>query len=363
MGFEAQLPTAERVLQAVLRHGWNATSCQILARGLSYFFHGDGCVAYVDTGRAWVAAGVPLVPEDALAETTAAFLRAARARQRRCCFVAAEERFVHATRASMRALPIGEQPEWDPATWPAILARERKLREQLRRARAKGVTVRLLAPAEAADPRVRAALRTLHDRWLATRRMSPMGFLVDLELDRARAIRADLRRCFVAERAGEIVAVAYVLPVPRRHGWFIEHFLRDDTTPNGTIELLFDAAMRWAAAQGSRWLTLGLAPLTGDVSPWLRRIRRHTRFLYDFDGLRRFKAKLRPATWQPIHVVHPPSQSPLRTTYDVLVAFSNGGLLRFGACTLARHPGWLALAVGVLVATIVVAVLGTATTA
>ena len=49
-----------RVSALVRRYGWNATSFQVLEPGYRYFFHGpDAAVAYVDTGRAWVAAGAP----------------------------------------------------------------------------------------------------------------------------------------------------------------------------------------------------------------------------------------------------------------------------------------------------------------
>src|SRR4051794_2410267 len=38
-----------RVHDLVRRHGWNAMAFQTLEAGYSYFFHGDACVAYVDT--------------------------------------------------------------------------------------------------------------------------------------------------------------------------------------------------------------------------------------------------------------------------------------------------------------------------
>lgn len=328
----------------MLRHGWNSTSFQTLAHGHEYFFDRHGCVAYVDTGAAWVAAGAPLVATERLAETTAAFVRAARHANRRCCFVATEPRFAAATRDLTQAVTIGEQPVWDPAGWTDILAGDRALREQLRRARAKGVHARPLSPHES-TPAVHEALHTLREHWLATRRMSPMGFLVDADLPTL----SEPRRCFVAEHHGEIVAVAFVIPVPRRGGWFIQHLFRHPQAPNGTVELLVDAVMRWAASEGSRWITLGLAPLAGDVSPWLRFMRRHTRFFYDFDGLRRFKAKFRPTQWHPIHVAHPATQSPVVTIYDVLVAFAKGSLVRFAWRTLLRRPDMLAVAAGLFV--------------
>src|SRR5512143_1689335 len=130
----------ERVLELVRRHGWNATAFQTLEAGYRYFFDGDdACVAYVDTGGAWVAAGAPVAAHDALGAVAGRFLDAARAAGRRACFFAAEERLGGA--APLRSVRIGEQPVWDPSHWDQVVARHRSLREQLRRARAKGVTV------------------------------------------------------------------------------------------------------------------------------------------------------------------------------------------------------------------------------
>ena len=58
---------------------------------------------------------------------------------------------------------------------------------------------------------------------------------------------------------------AGVVPVYARRGRFIEDLLRAPEAPNGTSELLVDAAMREAASDGVRYVTLGLAPLAGEV--------------------------------------------------------------------------------------------------
>jgi phosphatidylglycerol lysyltransferase len=324
----------QRVLALVLRHGWNATAFQTLGRGYTYFFHDDGCVAYVDTGSAWVVAGSPIAASESLAEITRAFVHAARAAGRRCCFFGTEERFLRATGDDMRALRIGEQPVWDPQRWPDTLAAHARLREQLRRARAKGVRVRAVPPDELEASPLGHATRELVTRWLATRAMPPLGFLVQV----APFTFSDQRRYFVAERDEHLVGVAYVIPVPQRSGWFIEHFVRAPHAPNGTVELLVDAVMRWASDAGCSWLTLGLAPLAGEVPLALRIARSRTRSLYDFEGLRRFKARLRPTEWHAIHVSHPATQGKVATVLDVLAAFATGGFLRFGARALARGP-------------------------
>ena len=225
----------------------------------------------------------------------------------------------------MAAVPIGEQPVWDPRQWDRTLQGNARLRWQLRRVRARGVQVRQLVPGELAASEYSGAttqdLQTLIDGWLATRRMPPMGFLLRVE-PHASFLQ---RRCFVAEWEGRLAGLVYVIPVPRRNGWFVEHMVRAPWAPNGTVELLVDAAMHWAAEQGCPWFTLGLAPLSGEVPRLLRIARKRLAFLYNFDGLRYFKAKLRPTKWQPIFLSYPAGQGALATLLDVLAAFARNG--------------------------------------
>ncbi len=126
---------AERrqVLAVLRRHGWNATSFQVLEPGFRYWFaDADACVAYVDTGRAWVAAGSPLTTPERIGEVAEHFRRDASAAGRRLALFGVEQRMVEAV--SWPSLLIGEQPEWDADLWPAALRGSSGLREQLRRA-------------------------------------------------------------------------------------------------------------------------------------------------------------------------------------------------------------------------------------
>ncbi len=73
-----------------------------------------GCVAYADTGSAWVAAGRPVAPEGQVERAAAQFVAAARQDRRRASFFAAERPMV-----GFDALRIGDQPLFSPTRWLA----------------------------------------------------------------------------------------------------------------------------------------------------------------------------------------------------------------------------------------------------
>ena len=317
------------MFELVQRHGHDTVSFQGLESGYDYFFDGDDAVvAYVDTGGAWVAAGGPIAPAERVADVARRFGEAAQDHGRRACFFAAEEDLAH----QLSSLQIGEQPVWQAAKWDEILGGAASLRYQLRRAKKKDVIVRRIDARELAPGTpLRAQLDDLELHWQATHRMAPMRFLVQLEplaFSRERAL-------FVAERDGRLVGMASAVPVYARKRLFLEDFLRSPGAPNGTVELLVDAVMRCAPQLGMPELTLGLAPLSGGVARWLRFAKWIGGPLYDFDGLRAFKAKLRPHAWEPVYLCTPGNR--LAALRDSLRAFAGGSLLGFASRSLFRR--------------------------
>lgn len=324
---------AARALHAAVRaHGLDAVAYQGLEPGLAAWLDGDAAVAYADTGGAWVAAGGPCAPVAERAAVAARFTAAARAAGRRASWFAVDEAAPWPGFARVR---LGQQPVWDPQAWPTTLAAQRGLREQLRRARAKGVRVRRVDAAEVAPGQpLRVELDRITAAWLGSRHMEPMGFLVTLTpFD-----RPDEHRYYVAERAGRPVAYLAAVPVPARGGWFLEDLVRDAGAPNGTAESLIDLALRDLAADGVTYATTGLAPLAGEVPGWMRTLGRVGAALYDFDGLARFKRRLHPGRWEDVWLVHPDGEAALPHVLDGLRAFAGGSLVGFGARTLARRP-------------------------
>ncbi len=324
-------PPAQSLLGLVERYGCETTSFQVLEQGTRFWSdgEGEGLVAFVDTGAAWVSAGAPLCPPERYDALTTAFIFAARSSGRRACFCAVEEPFAHSR--NLKALQIGLQPTWDPHRWPDTLKAVRSLREQLRRARAKGVQVRRLKPEELRPGTcTRMALERLSQSWLSSKGGPALTFLLHLQLFSF----LDQRRSFIAEREGVPVGLLSAIPIYGRQGWFFEDLVRAPDAPNGTAESLIDAAMRECAAEDCGHVTMGLVPLSGELPLWLRLVRRVGGHFYDFDGLLRFREKLRPHAWEPVQICFPESQSTVTAAWDVLASVTGGHPLRHGVGVL-----------------------------
>ena len=321
---------SDSLLDALRAFGRDAASFQALEPGIATFEDERGAVAYCDTGSAWVAVGAPLAAPADVAGVAERFERAARAAGRRAVYFACDEPSPFGPRHE--ALIVGEQPWWRAGDWPAVVAKNRRLREQLRRARKKGVAVREIPAAELAPGSpTRARIDALARAWLGSRPMQPMGFLLTLAMFE----RPDEHRYFAAERDGALVAFASLVPIYAKKGFLVEDLVRDRSAPNGTTELLFDCALH--AVPKDAPVTWGLAPLAG--APWpMRAIGKLARGLYDFRGLRAFKARLHPSEWQRVSLVVPRGRSRAVAILDVLRAFAGGSLVTFGVGTLVKRP-------------------------
>lgn len=118
------------------------------------------------------------------------------------------------------AYVVGEQPWWDLAQGPSVLSSSRSLREQLRRAPAKGVVVtrreaRELAPGTP----MRARADALVAKWLRTRHLAPMAHAAAV----APFAALDARAIFVASVADDVVGVLSARPLSVPVARVIEH--------------------------------------------------------------------------------------------------------------------------------------------
>ncbi len=322
-------------------------SCQLLTRGLTYWFppEGDGVVGYVSAARTRVVAAAPVCLPERLAAVTRAFAADAASHGARVCYFGAQAPLLDALawQTPTARMVLGAEPGWDPANWPHILRRKASLRAQLARARHKDVTV---VAVEAEVARRAPAFRQCLKGWLATRHLPPMHFLVEPD---ALAVPGD-HQVFAAYRASTVIGYLVAVPIPRRNGWLIQQIIRSHAAPNGTAELLVDAAMRSFAERGASYVTLGLAPLSThapdhdhSVPPMVRLLlkgmRSYGQPFYNFAGLDAFKAKLQPETWEPIYAVSNERQISLHTLYAITEAFAGVPPLSFFSYGLVRAVG------------------------
>jgi phosphatidylglycerol lysyltransferase len=319
---------ALKARELVMAYGHNATAYQILNPGISHWFeaNGNAVVGYVSRGAWLLVAGEPVCSPAALPETIAMFEAFARRRYCRVCYVCAAEpmRQLLGSSPDHSVVTIGAQPVWSPADWPSMVRSRRSFRAQLNRAVNKGVHVDFLAPAEGADnPEIR---RTLLE-WLRSRRVPPMHFLVEPEVLSG---IVDDRFLLLARRESRIVAFLVASPVAARNGFLIEELARSPRAPNGTSELLINAAMNRFAEAGSIYATMGLVALasgtTGENPLWLRGLmsiaRAHANRFYNFRGLERFRAKMHPANWEPLYAISNEKRFSPQALYAIGGAFS-----------------------------------------
>ncbi len=330
--------------ELVLAHGWDSTAYQILNPGLERWFAPEtpAVVGYTRRGSVFLAAGAPICPREALGRACAEFEAFAKNRGGRACYVCAGEP-MHALLESSpghAAVVLGAQPVWDPRRWHEFVESHASLRAQLNRARNKGVEVDAAGSETAARD---AELRPVLDEWLRGRTLPPLHFLVESEiLDAATEDRVLL----VARRCGVAVAFLIASPIAARNGYLIELVARSRAAPNGTVELLIDAAMHRFAAESREYLTLGLVALAHAADPeirrnplWLRGLMRfaraHANRFYNFRGLEHFRTKLAPDAWEPVYAISNEHRFSLPTLYAIGAAFSG-------------IPPWMAIGIGVV---------------
>ena len=101
--------------------------------------------------------------------------------------------------------------------------------------------------------------------------------------------------------------------------------------PKGIMEYLFVQLMLWGKAEGYRWFSLGMAPLSGledhDLAPLWNRlgafVLRHGEHFYNFQGLRRYKEKCGPE-WEPKYIACPGGLALPRVFMNVATLISGG---------------------------------------
>jgi phosphatidylglycerol lysyltransferase len=320
----------QRAREIVMRHGRLPTAYQILNPDFCYWFDEeiDAVAGYFREGDWWAVGGGPICAPDVEREACRRLEADAAKSRRHVIYVCADERLRRLLGDEHHsAVTLGAEPFREPARWPARVKSSASLRQQLNRSRNKGVVVHEVTPAD-----VTARMDELKDvvlDWLTTRPLPAMRFLND-----PRTLDGELadRRIWLATQHERPVAFLLASPVVRRNGFLMEQISRRHNAPNGTAELLIDAALRAWAAEGKTFATLGMVVLSTHVQqqmamnpPWVRTMfsfaRAHGRRFYHYDGLEKFREKLQPDGWEPIYLIANQSRFTPAALYAAGAAF------------------------------------------
>ena len=294
-------------------YGYNAHALIGIAAGTRLWTcpETEGAVAYNEFGKVRLVPGDPLASAENLAKVSASFLQNARMEGRVVGFMPATEQFAKQGRGlGLRAIKIGSAPYFDLATWAPRGDRAKKARAGVNQARRAGVHVNEVINV---DERLIREAACLCKSWLTTRRSAirfEWLFAVDLFQHR------EQKKYFTARDAkGRLVGFLAASPIPARDGWYLEDVLRSKNAPNGTTDLLVVEVLDSLKHSGARLATLGTALMAAEgvvdpdihVSSVLSRavwfLARCCSVFYNFDGVRRFKAKFAPSWWESEYVL------------------------------------------------------------
>lgn len=334
----------QKVLDLLERYGRNLHSFMVLEPGLSLWFGEDAAVAYASRGGCWVAVGAPLCDPGKLEQVACEFREAARRAGCRVVFFGVTAPFVSKLQtAGFDSLKIGEAPSWLPNAWGEALQSAGKLRNRLSKARRDGIICRQVSADEIQnDESLRHRFVSVADEWSRSKALPPMGFMVTVELFQ----HADRRRYFIAEHDSELYGFAVCIPVYGRNGWLLEDMILHPESPGGCSECLIDGVMRRLAEEDAEFVSLGLVALAGlkgsesesrhpFLSRFLRLSSRSMGWLYNFEGLYRFRKKMQPAFWESVYIVSG-DRITFFTIRAILMAFAQGWVPRFGVRVLGH---------------------------
>lgn len=324
-------------------HGYNAHALVSITRGIRLWTCVEGAVAYNEFGRVWLVPGDPLASAEHLDQVSERFLQQVVAEQRVVGFVPASEQFaMHGRELGLRAIKIGASPYFDLTTWAPRGDRAKKARAGVNQARRAGVHV---AEVVDIDEKLVRETACLCKSWLTTRRSAirfEWLFTVDLFQHKTH------KKYFTARDAnGKLVGFLAASPIPARNGWYLEDVLRSKLAPNGTTDLLVVEVLDALKRSGAKLATLGTTLMATEgetnvhVSPALSKaawsVARCFSLFYNFNGVRRFKAKFAPSWWESEYVLMSPNfTAPPRVLSAVVKAIVPDGPTHLVARQITR---------------------------
>lgn len=286
----------------------------------------DAFVMYQIAGQSWIALGDPIGAPTAAEELVWRFRELSDRHGGQIVFYqASAERLSLYVDLGLAALKIGEEARVALGEFTLEGATRADLRQCHRRAERDGASFQIVLPDELDE--VLPALRRISDAWLAAKSTAEKGFSIG-------AFSRQYLRNFpiaVVRSAGVPTAFANLWTTRSKEELSVDLMRFGPGAPRSAMDYLFTELMLWGREQGYRWFNLGMAPLAGlehhPLAPAWHRVGnfvfRHGEHFYNFEGLRRYKAKFDPS-WEPKYLVTRGGIALPRVLIDVSVLIAGG---------------------------------------
>jgi phosphatidylglycerol lysyltransferase len=286
----------------------------------------DSFLMYQVAGHSWVALGDPIGSRAGTEELAWRFRELADRHGGQTVFyeTGAERLSLYAD-LGLAPLEVGEEARVRLVDFSLDEPARAELRQSHRHARRDGLTFEVVPPAgiDALLPE----LQQISDAWLASKATGEKRFSMG---------------CFSPQYLRE-----FPLALVRAHGapaafanlWMtgtraelaVDLMRFGASAPPATMDFLLIELLSWGRDQGYGWLNLGMAPLPGlerhPLAPAWHRVGnfifRHGEHFYNFEGLRRYKAKFGPH-WQPRYLLARGGMALPRVLVDVTLLIAGG---------------------------------------
>jgi phosphatidylglycerol lysyltransferase len=286
----------------------------------------DTFLMYQVAGRSWIALGDPIGSRAGAEELAWRFRElAARHGGHTVFYETSAERLSLYADLGLAPLEVGEEARVRLADFSLEAPARAQLRQAHRRSQSEGLAFEIVPP-ERIDA-LTTDLQRISDAWLASEatgeKRFAMGYFSPQYLRKfpLALVRAD----------GVPAAFANLWTTDTRAELAIDLMRFGPAAPAGAMDFLLVELLGWGRGQGYDWLNLGMAPLSGlerhPLAPAWHRVGnfifRHGEHFYNFEGLRRYKAKFGPH-WEPRYLVARGGIALPRVLVDVSVLIAGG---------------------------------------
>jgi lysyl-tRNA synthetase class 2 len=296
---------AELAGRIVARYGTDSLSYFALRSDKSYFFAGEGVVAYTYLWNLGLVSGDPVCPPEQRADLLQAFAHYARRRGWGVAILAGSVEIEDTCAAlGLRSFYLGDEAILDPAAFSLEGRQIRKVRQSCHRLERAGFRLEFVDDPDI-DPDLQRTLAEVSDAWRG--RARDRGFT--MALDRLPGPR-DARAVTVLGRdvEGRVQGYLHLVPcVGDRPGFSLDQMRRRPDTPNGLVEWMIARTTEELGRRGMRRFSLNFA-VRGRVFDERLRLtvlqRAEARLLgwlnpfFQLERLRSFNEKFDPA-WVP----------------------------------------------------------------